>query len=84
MSVTSYEPLARWLVLGFGNPSHSYCTVLYCYCSPFRSALSLAGFCALLRHLGRLTAGLTEALEAGATTKQVWACRKVWTGLVWA
>lgn len=37
-----------------------------------RSALSLAGFCALLRHLGRLTAGLFEALAVGATTRQVW------------
>jgi hypothetical protein len=37
-----------------------------------RSALSLAGFCALLRHLGRLTAGLSEALAVGATTRQVW------------
>lgn len=38
----------------------------------YRSALSLAGFGALLRHLGRLTAGLSEALAVGATTRQVW------------
>lgn len=36
-----------------------------------RSALSLAGFCALVRHLPRLTDGLLEALAAGATSKQV-------------
>eukprot|EP00883_Tetradesmus_obliquus_P008488 jgi/Sobl393_1/19202/SZX60596.1 len=35
-----------------------------------RSALSLAGFCALLRHLPRLTGGIREALAAGALSKQ--------------
>jgi hypothetical protein len=40
-------------------------------CAPARSALSLAGFCALLRHLPRLTAGILEARAAGATSKQV-------------
>ncbi|KAF6259744.1 hypothetical protein COO60DRAFT_1700692 [Scenedesmus sp. NREL 46B-D3] len=35
-----------------------------------RSALSLAGFCALLRHLPRLTAGILEAVAAGAISKQ--------------
>lgn len=36
-----------------------------------RSSLSLAGFCALVRHLPRLVGGIREALDAGALTAQV-------------
>jgi lycopene cyclase CruP len=36
-----------------------------------RSTLSLAGFCALVRHLPRLVGGIREALDAGALTAQV-------------